>query len=67
MRFRVGDRVMPVFASHKAGIITEVKTQGGGQWTVGGPSHQQILITIKHDNPDFGETTWKASDIIKEP
>ena len=67
MRFRVGDRVVPVFASHKAGVITEVKTQAGGQWTVGGPSATEIIITIRHDNQNFGETQWKAKDIIPEP
>ena len=36
MRFRTGDRVVPIFAAHKAGVITEVKVQRGGQWTVGG-------------------------------
>ena len=25
MRFRKGDRVVPVFAAHKAGVITEVR------------------------------------------
>tara|TARA_A100001388_G_C28476053_1_gene360081 strand:+ start:260 stop:463 length:204 start_codon:yes stop_codon:yes gene_type:complete len=67
MRFRVGDRVVPVFASHKAGVITEVKSQAKGQWSVGGPTMTQILITIKHDNPEFGESVWPAKDIIKEP
>jgi hypothetical protein len=67
MRFRIGDRVVPVFASHKAGIVTEVKHTAGGQWTVGGPSTTQIILLIKHDNPDFGETEWRAKDIIKEP
>ena len=67
MRFRVGDRVVPVFASHKAGTITEVKVQNGGQWTVGGPSQSEILITIKHDNEKFGESVWKSKDIIHEP
>ena len=67
MRFRTGDRVVPVFAAHKAGVITEVKVQRGGQWTVGGPSQAEILITIKHDNEKFGETVWKAKDIIHEP
>lgn len=67
MRFRVGDRVVPVFASHKAGVITEVRAQTGGQWSVGGPTHSEILITIRHDNPQFGESEWKAKDIIHEP
>ena len=67
MRFRVGDRVVPVFAAHKAGTITEVKVQNGGQWTVGGPSQSEILITIKHDNEKFGESVWKSKDIIHEP
>ena len=49
MRFRVGDRVVPVFASHKAGVITEVKSQTKGQWSVGGPTMTQILITIKQN------------------
>ncbi len=67
MRFRVGDRVVPIFASHKAGVITEVKSANNGQWTVGGPTTLQILLTIKHDNPEFGEQVWRAKDIIKEP
>ncbi len=67
MRFRPGDRVVPIFASHKEGIVTEVKTAPGGQWTVGGTSTLQILVTIKHDNPDFGEQVWHAKDIIKVP
>ena len=67
MRFRTGDRVVPIFAAHKSGVITEVKVQRGGQWTVGGPSQSEILITIKHDNAQFGESVWKAKDIIHEP
>jgi len=67
MRFRPGDRVVPIFASHKAGVVTEVKSVQGGEWTVGGPSTLQILVTIQHDNPEFGEQVWRAKDIIKEP